>query len=65
MEPRTNSNTATNAKKSQALILAEDGDDWTPVFSQLSAEVWVSLSKGYEEVNKHGVGLLPTYKQEN
>ena len=65
MEPQTNSNTTTNAKKSQTLILTEDGDDMTPVFSQLSAEVWVSLSKGCEEVNKHGVGLLPAYKQEN
>ena len=32
MEPRTNSNTMTNAKRSQTLILAEDGDDGTLVF---------------------------------
>ena len=62
MEPQTNSNTTTNAKKSQTLILTDDGDDRTPVFSQLSAEVWVSQSKGYEEDIKHGVELLPAYK---
>ena len=49
MEPRTNSNTTTNAKKSQTLILTEDGDDGTLVFSQLSTEVWVSLSNGRKE----------------
>ena len=49
MEPWMNSNTTTNAKRSQTLILAEDEYDKTLVFSQLSAEVWVSLSNGYKE----------------
>ena len=49
MEPWTNNNTTTNVKKSRTLILAEDGDDGTLVFSQLSVEVWVSLSNGCKE----------------
>ena len=49
MEPQMNSNTMTKAKKSQTLILAEDGDDKTLVFSQLSAEVWVRLRNGCKE----------------
>ena len=39
MEPRRNNNTITNAKKSQTLILAEDEDDRTLVFSTLTVGV--------------------------
>ena len=49
MEPQTNTNIMTNAKKRQTLIFSEDVDDGTLVFSQLSAEVWVSLSNGYKD----------------
>ena len=49
MEPRMNSNTTTNIKKSRTLILVEEEDAKTQVFSQLSAEVWVILRNGCKE----------------
>ena len=49
MEPQMNSNTTTNIKKIQTLILSEEEDARTQVLSQLSAEVWVSLSNGCKE----------------
>ena len=65
MEPRTNSNTTTNAKRSQTLMLAEDGDDGTLVFfTTISTDVG-KPEQWPQGVYKHGVELSLAYKQEN
>ena len=62
MEPQMNSNTTTNLKKSQNLILIEDGDNGTLVF-------FTTISRGVgkpelwlQGVCKHGGELSLAYK---
>ena len=40
MEPWTNSNTTTNAKRSQTFMLTKDGDDKTLVFFTTISRGW-------------------------
>ena len=65
MEPRTNSNTTTNAKRSQTLMLIEDGDDGTLVFFTTISRGVGKPKQWLQGVCKHGVELSLAYKQEN
>ena len=60
MEPRTNSNTMTNAKKIQTLMLVEDGEDQTLVFFTTISRGVGNPEQWLQGVCKHGVGLSLT-----
>ena len=72
MEPRSNNNTTTNAKKTQTLILAEDGNDRTLVFfttisrggGMPEKREWISELAWSRAVTKIQEGKLKPYDAE-
>ena len=52
IEPRRNNNTATSVKRSQTLILAEDGDDGSLVQITLTVVAKESLGNGHKGVKQ-------------